>query len=133
MLETDRVFAGSIPENYDRYMVPLIFEPYAADIARRAASLSPSAVLETAAGTGVVTRALAPKLSPGASYIVTDLNQPMVDYAASRQPPDTRIKGVKRMLWRCRLKMRPSILFVASSARCSFLTAHLVTAKQSES
>ena len=92
MLETDKVFAGSVPENYDRYMVPLIFEPYAADIARRAASLSPSAVLEIAAGTGVVTRALAPRLPPGASYIVTDLNQPMLDYAASRQPPDTRIK-----------------------------------------
>ena len=91
MLETDKLFAGSIPENYDRYMVPLIFEPYAADIARRAASLSPSAVLEIAAGTGVVTRALAPKLSPGASYTVTDLNQPMLDYAASRQAPDSRI------------------------------------------
>jgi ubiquinone/menaquinone biosynthesis C-methylase UbiE len=73
-------------------MVPLIFEPYAADIARRAASLSPNAVLETAAGSGVVTRVLAPKLSQGTSYVVTDLNQPMVDYAASRQPPDTRIK-----------------------------------------
>ena len=92
MLETDKVFAGSIPENYDRYMVPLIFEPYAADIARRAASMSPRAVLETAAGTGVVTRALAPKLSPRASYVVTDLNQPMLEYAASRQAPDSRIK-----------------------------------------
>jgi len=92
MLESDKVFAGSIPENYDRYMVPLIFEPYAADIAKRAAFLSPSAVLETAAGSGVVTRALVPRLRPDASYIVTDLNQPMVDYAASRQPPDTRIK-----------------------------------------
>lgn len=92
MLEADKVFAGSIPENYDRYMVPLIFEPYAADIARRAASFSPSAVLEIAAGTGVVTRALAPKLSPGASYTVTDLNQPMLDFAASRQAPDSRIK-----------------------------------------
>jgi len=92
MLESDKVFAGSIPENYERYMVPLIFEPYAVDIARRAASLSPRAVLETAAGTGVVTRALAPKLSPGASYVVTDLNQPMLDYAASRQAPDGRIK-----------------------------------------
>jgi ubiquinone/menaquinone biosynthesis C-methylase UbiE len=92
MLETDKAFAGSVPENYDRYMVPLIFEPFAADIARRAALLSPSSVLETAAGTGVVTRALAPKLSGGASYIVTDLNQPMVDYAASRQPRDARIK-----------------------------------------
>src|SRR3954468_20044370 len=92
MLETDKVFSGSIPENYDRYTVPLIFEPFAADLARRAASLSPSAVLETAAGTGVVTRALAPKLSPGSSYVVTDLNQPMLDYAASRQSPDSRIK-----------------------------------------
>jgi ubiquinone/menaquinone biosynthesis C-methylase UbiE len=92
MLEADKVFAGSIPENYDRYMVPLIFEPFAANLAQRAASLSPSAVLETAAGTGVVTRALAPKLSPNASYVVTDLNQPMLDYAASRQSPDNRIK-----------------------------------------
>jgi len=92
MLETDKIFAGSIPENYDSYMVPLIFEPFAADFAQRAASLSPSTVLEIAAGTGVVARALAPKLSPSASYIVTDLNQPMLDYAASRQPPDNRIK-----------------------------------------
>lgn len=91
MLETDKLFAGSIPENYDRYMVPLIFEPYAADIARRAASLSPKAVLEIAAGTGVVTRALAPGLSADASYVVTDLNQPMLDYAASRQAADGRI------------------------------------------
>lgn len=37
MLEADKVFAGSIPENYDRYMVPLIFAPFAADLARRAA------------------------------------------------------------------------------------------------
>lgn len=87
----DKVFAGSIPENYDRYMVPLIFESYARDIARRAAALSPKAVLETASGSGVVTRALAPGLSPDASYIATDLNQPMLDYAATRQKQDSRI------------------------------------------
>lgn len=92
MLETDKVFAGSIPENYDRLMVPLIFEPYAGDLAQRAASLSPGAILETAAGTGVVARALAPMLPPGASYVVTDLNQPMLNYAASRQSPDNRIR-----------------------------------------
>ena len=38
MLEKDTVFAGSIPENYDRCMAPLIFEPFAADLAQRAAS-----------------------------------------------------------------------------------------------
>ena len=63
MLQTDKVFAGSVSENYDHsYMVPLIFAPYAADIAQRAVSLSPNAVLEIAAGSGVVTRALAPRL-----------------------------------------------------------------------
>lgn len=91
MLESDKVFAGSVPENYDRYMVPLIFEAYAADMAQRATSLSPRAVLEIAAGTGVVTRALAQQLSAGARYTVTDLNQPMLQYAASRQAPERRI------------------------------------------
>lgn len=91
MPNADQVFAGSIPENYDRHMVPLIFEPYAVDLARRIVSLSPGAVLEIAAGTGAVTRALAPQLSPDARYVVTDLNQPMLDYAASRQGPDSRV------------------------------------------
>lgn len=87
----DKIFAGSIPENYDRYMVPLIFAPYARDISQRAAALSPKAALETAAGSGVVTRALASKLSPDARYVVTDLNQPMLDYAAALQGRDDRI------------------------------------------
>src|SRR5882757_328574 len=91
MSESDKVFTGSIPENYDRYMVPLIFESFAQDIAQRAAALSPRAVLETAAGSGVVTRALTSRLSPDASYVVTDLNQPMLDYAAGRQAADRRI------------------------------------------
>ena len=64
MSETDKVFAGSIPENYDRYLVPSIFESFAQDIAQRVAALSPSTVLETAAGSGVVSRALTPRLSP---------------------------------------------------------------------
>jgi hypothetical protein len=39
--ETDRLFAGSIPELYDRYLGPLIFEPYARDLAARLAVLQP--------------------------------------------------------------------------------------------
>jgi ubiquinone/menaquinone biosynthesis C-methylase UbiE len=91
MADADHVFAGSIPDTYDRYLVPLIFQRFAEDIAQRAAALSPNAVLETAAGSGVVARALAPRLSPDASYVVTDLNQPMLDHAASQQSPDGRI------------------------------------------
>ncbi|MCR6660304.1 MAG: methyltransferase domain-containing protein [Asticcacaulis sp.] len=92
MRDSDKVFAGSVPENYDRHMVPLIFQPYADDMARRAAALKLDAVLEIAAGTGVVTRALVPQLPPETRYIVTDLNPPMLDYAASQQPPDKRIQ-----------------------------------------
>src|SRR3954471_303009 len=91
MSDGDKLFAGSIPKNYDRNMVPLIFEAYARDLSQRVAALSPKAVLETAAGSGVVTRALAPRLALDARYVVTDLNQPMLDYAATRQNPDRRI------------------------------------------
>ena len=81
--ESDRAFAGSIPQLYDQYLVPLIFEPYAADIARRVVQREPSDVLEIAAGTGVVTRHLARALPPGVSMIASDLNQSMLDHAAS--------------------------------------------------
>lgn len=92
MAESDKVFAGSLPKFYDTLMVPLIFEAYAAHLAGIVAASSPRSVLETAAGSGAVTRALAPKLSPDACYVVTDLNQPMLDYAATRQVSDSRIE-----------------------------------------
>ena len=91
MTENDKVFAGSIPELYDTYLVPLIFEAYANDLAERAAALAPKTVLETAAGSGVVTRALASRLDDDARYVVTDLNQPMLDHAANKQGSDDRI------------------------------------------
>lgn len=83
MATADNDFIGSIPEFYDRYFVPLIFEPYAADLARRLLALAPGKVLEVAAGTGAVTRAVAATL-PQAHIIATDLNQPMIDYAKAQ-------------------------------------------------
>ena len=82
-LGTDTVFAGSIPQVYDRYLVPLIFAPYAADLALRTVRRQPANVLEIAAGTGVVTRQLAEMLPPGVSIVATDLNQTMLDQAAA--------------------------------------------------
>jgi ubiquinone/menaquinone biosynthesis C-methylase UbiE len=84
MVATDRMFAGSIPEIYDRYLVPLIFEPYARDLAERLASAEPSHVLETAAGTGVVTRELARRLPERTRIVATDLSQPMLNHAAKQ-------------------------------------------------
>jgi ubiquinone/menaquinone biosynthesis C-methylase UbiE len=91
--EADRVFAGSIPALYDRYLGPMLFTGYAEDLARRAAALASAHVLETAAGTGVVTRALARTLPPEVEITATDLNQTLLDFAAA-QP------GAERVVWR---------------------------------
>ena len=81
--DVDKVFAGSIPKLYDTYLVPLIFEPYAADLVNRLASRSVTRVLEVAAGTGVVTRKLASALPENVSIVATDLNQAMLDTASA--------------------------------------------------
>jgi ubiquinone/menaquinone biosynthesis C-methylase UbiE len=91
MAASDKVFSGSIPEFYDTHLVPLIFDVYASYVAQRAAEGAPERILETAAGTGAVTRALAPLLGQQARYVVTDLNPPMLEHAAKRQPADDRI------------------------------------------
>lgn len=90
---TDKIFAGSIPKLYDTYLVPLIFEPYATDLAYRLSSRTLSRVLEIATGTGVVTRALAAVLPDSVSIIATDLNQAMLDQASAvgtRRPVEWR-------------------------------------------
>ena len=74
MPQTDAVFSGSIPAFYDRYLGPLLFEPYAADLARRLTDLRSGRVLETAAGTGIVTRMLARALPGAVAIVATDLN-----------------------------------------------------------
>lgn len=91
MVATDKVFAGAIPEIYDRLIVPMIFEPYAQDLADRVARFKPENVLEIAAGTGVLTRAMASRLNAETRIVASDLNQPMLDRASARQPEDSRI------------------------------------------
>jgi SAM-dependent methyltransferase len=79
----DKAFAGSIPQLYERLLVPLLFEPYAADLERRITGRAGKQLLELAAGTGVVTRRLAAALPATTAITATDLNQPMIDQAAA--------------------------------------------------
>lgn len=79
MAETD-VFKHSTPSLYDRYMGPLLFDPYAKYVAERVALLQPERILETAAGTGIVTRAVAEAV-PTACIVATDINPAVVDFA----------------------------------------------------
>ncbi|MFN3726179.1 MAG: class I SAM-dependent methyltransferase [Allosphingosinicella sp.] len=83
MASTDSAFAGSIPAIYNRCLGPMLFEPYARDLARRVTAIRPGNLLETAAGTGIVTAALADAL-PETDIVATDLNQAMLDVAAKR-------------------------------------------------
>jgi ubiquinone/menaquinone biosynthesis C-methylase UbiE len=88
LAKVDTVFSGSIPSLYDRYLGPLIFEPYAEDLASRLTALKPPRVLEVAAGTGIVTRALLRALPAITEIVATDLNQPMLDHAAAQISSD---------------------------------------------
>ncbi len=93
MTSSDTVFAGSIPATYDRYLGPMLFAPYGEALAHRLSTMRAGSVLETAAGSGIVTQALAAVLPPGVELVATDLNPAMVDFARSRS-------GLERVTWR---------------------------------
>lgn len=82
MPSIDARFATDIAGAYARWLVPLLFEPYARVLSARIAALAPKDVLETAAGTGVLTQSLASAL-PAAHIVATDLNVPMLDVGRS--------------------------------------------------
>src|SRR4051794_39497423 len=79
----DTRFSGSVPKLYERYLVPLIFQPYAVDLVERLLIGLLTRVLEIAAGTGVVTRELARALPAGVTIVATDLNEAMLEHAES--------------------------------------------------
>jgi SAM-dependent methyltransferase len=81
--EGDVIFQGSIPKLYERYLVPMVFEPFAEILADQLRSRPLSRLLEIAAGTGVVTRALAKALPENVAIVATDLNEPMIECAKS--------------------------------------------------
>ncbi|HEX4338838.1 MAG TPA: class I SAM-dependent methyltransferase [Polyangiaceae bacterium] len=80
-------FGDAVAAFYEQYMVPMVFAPYAADLVARVSSRPMGDVLETTAGTGVVTRKLAAVRANAARAIVaTDLSQAMLDRGKSLCP-----------------------------------------------
>lgn len=77
-------FVGSIPENYDAGLGPVLFLGWADEVARQVGRMKPSSVLELAAGTGILTRALYSEMPAGSKLIATDLNLPMLDIAKTK-------------------------------------------------
>ena len=92
MPEPNAAFIGSIPENYDRYLGPILFEPYASDLVPRLDVSEDASVLELACGTGIVTRRLFDRLGPNAKLVATDLNDAMLNYAAQKFGSDEDVE-----------------------------------------
>ncbi|MEZ5900174.1 MAG: methyltransferase domain-containing protein [Hyphomicrobiaceae bacterium] len=85
-------FTGSIPKHYDEHLGPYLFSEYARDMSERVAALQVSSVLEIAAGTGIVSRQLKDALPKAAQLTISDLNQPMLDVAASKFSGDEQVE-----------------------------------------
>ncbi|WP_250399867.1 class I SAM-dependent methyltransferase [Streptomyces cellostaticus] len=81
----DRRWSESMPVAYERYLVPVVFRPFAEDLTARAAALHPRRILELAAGTGVLTSALL-AVAPSAEVTATDVNEAMVAFGSTRAP-----------------------------------------------
>lgn len=84
MTDQNAAFVGSIPENYDRYLGPVLFEPYARDLAERVKAADGASILEIACGTGILTRILRDRLPPTSKLVATDLNLEMMQFAAKK-------------------------------------------------
>jgi ubiquinone/menaquinone biosynthesis C-methylase UbiE len=84
MTKLHTAFVGSIPEHYDRYLGPLIFEAYAVDLAKGVSVPSGGIVLETAAGTGIATCHLRNLLPLDVKIVATDLNEAMLNVAQAK-------------------------------------------------
>jgi SAM-dependent methyltransferase len=87
-MTNDAAFSGSIPAIYDQYLGPLLFTAYGEELANRIAALAPGRILETAAGTGIVTE-LVRRAVPDAELVETDLKPSMLDVAAKRIGSET--------------------------------------------
>jgi SAM-dependent methyltransferase len=84
MADRNAAFVGSIPEKYDRYLGPLFFHEYAQVMAARLEVVAGMRVLETACGIGIVTERLAARLAGHGTLVASDLNAPMLGYAAAK-------------------------------------------------
>ena len=77
-------FDGSISKNYDHYLGPFLFDPYAADLVSRIKFTGSANILELACGTGIVTQRLAGHLSGADELTATDINPDMLSVAQEK-------------------------------------------------
>jgi len=115
-------FSGSIPAAYDRYLGPMLFQPYAEDLAARLRVAKNGSVLELACGTGILTRALRTRLPSTVKLTATDLNEPMFRHAAAKFRKDEAVQWLQADACSLPLATGCSMPWCASSESCSCRT-----------
>lgn len=88
---TDRssLFASSsVPDAYERHLVPALFEPWAQKLLDAVGIAPDSRVLDVASGTGVVARAAAARTGADGHVVACDLSGPMLARSAAVGVPD---------------------------------------------
>lgn len=91
----DAAYVGAIPAHYHHGIGPFLFEPYALHTAERIQRLAPRRVLETACGTGIVTRRLRAALPNDALLIASDLNAPMLAVAKQTLQASANVEWIQ--------------------------------------
>jgi ubiquinone/menaquinone biosynthesis C-methylase UbiE len=92
MAEQHTAFVGTVPPNYDRYLGPILFHRFAADLTARVPVSPGVRVLEVACGTGIVTRRLMRRLAGQGTLVATDLNEAMITHAKTQVPADPALE-----------------------------------------
>ena len=84
-------YVGDVAIAYDRDLGHVLFEHYAADIARRATERPVRHMLEIAAGTGIVSRQLRNALPKDALLTAIDISDSMMDVARTKFLPHEQV------------------------------------------
>lgn len=92
MADPSTAFVGAVPANYDRHLGPILFHHYADDLVARLSVTPGMRVLETACGTGIVTRCLVDRIRARGTLVATDLNQAMIDHGRTKLPDDATVE-----------------------------------------
>ena len=82
---SDSFTQGSQLDNYGRFMLPQLFEPWAAELLARAEVRPGDHVLDVASGLAPVARLAAAAAGSGGRVVASDISGPMLTAAAARQ------------------------------------------------
>jgi ubiquinone/menaquinone biosynthesis C-methylase UbiE len=93
--KTNTALSSSVPENYERFFVPVIGRPLAEDLIHKADIQPGEKVLDVACGTGIIARLVREKVGRDSSITGLDVNAGMLEMAQSVNGHEKHIEWVE--------------------------------------